>query len=193
MRTNCWRVLPRSCASQAWKACRRSMRRSAVSLPVRCTKRLRSAKSWASGPAIWTTVSAGASTARARKWWLCSVIWMLCPPATAGPRPSRFPAKSKTTVFTDAARWTTRARWWRPSTRWQRSRMPDLLPPSASVCCSAPTKKPAAAICRGTFRMAASCRCTASRRTANTRSSTAKRAFSTALTAESCTRPAITA
>ena len=37
------------------------------------------------------------------------------------------------------------------------------------------------------------CRCTASRRTANTRSSTAKRAFSTALTAESCTRPAITA
>ena len=87
------------------KACRKSMRRSAVSLPVRCTKRLRSAKSWASGPAIWTTASAGASTARARKWWLCSVIWTLCPPATAGLRPSRFPAKSKTAVFTDAARW----------------------------------------------------------------------------------------
>ena len=43
-RTNCWKVLPRSCAYRAWKAYRKNMRRSAVSLPVRCTKRLRSAK-----------------------------------------------------------------------------------------------------------------------------------------------------
>ncbi|MFR4415630.1 MAG: hypothetical protein ACLT4C_10605, partial [Butyricicoccus sp.] len=96
----------------------------------------------------------------------------------------------KTAAFTDAARWTMG-----PDGGHLRAGGAQgcrICPPSASVCCSAPTRKLAAAICRyvshggelpvygftpdGEYPI-----------------STAKRAFSTALTAESCTRPAITA
>ena len=106
--TNCWKVLPRSCAYRAWKACRKSMRRSVVSLPVRCTKRLRSAKSWASGPAIWTTASAGAKYGEGEKWWLCSVIWTLLPAGDGWTETEPFSGEIKTAAFTDAARWTTK-------------------------------------------------------------------------------------
>ena len=80
----------------------------------------------------------------------------------------------------------------RRSTRSPRFGTRALSPRGASASCSAPMRRPAVRIWRGTARTAAKCRSWALRRTANTRSSTAKRAFSPAPMRAALPRPAHT-